>query len=114
VFFEVVAKGPAEVAAADVFAFLAEQRTPRRGERVVRIEDGEPGLAARTIARRLSSVSGLFAYLLARRMRAWLAARSRAGWRAAARGAAVRAGCGWCARRGRCDGCSRPPRSMRC
>jgi integrase len=66
VFFEVVAKEPAEVAAADVFAFLAQQRTPRRGEKVVRIEDGEPGLAARTIARRLSSVSGLFAYLLAR------------------------------------------------
>jgi integrase len=33
---------------------------------VVRIEDGEPGLAARTIARRLSSVAGLFEYLLAR------------------------------------------------
>jgi integrase/recombinase XerD len=34
---------------------------------VVRIEDGEAGLAARTIARRLSSVAGLFEYLLARR-----------------------------------------------
>jgi integrase/recombinase XerD len=66
VFFEVVGKAPAEVTAADVFAFLAEQRTPRRGERVVRIEDGEAGLAARTIARRLSSVAGLFEYLLAR------------------------------------------------
>jgi integrase/recombinase XerD len=66
VFFEVVAKEPAAVTAADVFAFLAQQRTPRRGEKVVRIEDGEPGLAARTIARRLSSVSGLFAYLIAR------------------------------------------------
>jgi integrase/recombinase XerD len=66
VFFEVIAKEPAEVTAADVFAFLAEQRAPRRGERVVRIEDGEPGLAARTIARRLSSVAGLFEYLLAR------------------------------------------------
>ena len=66
VFFEVVAKEPAEVTAADVFAFLAAQRAPRRGERVVRIEDGEPGLAARTIARRLSSVAGLFEYLLAR------------------------------------------------
>jgi integrase/recombinase XerD len=66
VFFGVVAKEPAEVTAADVFAFLAQQRTPRRGEKVVRIEDGEPGLAARTIARRLSSVSGLFAYLIAR------------------------------------------------
>src|SRR5450755_3665131 len=66
VFFEVVGKEPAEVTAADVFAFLAAQRAPRRGERVVRIEDGEPGLAARTIARRLSSVAGLFEYLLAR------------------------------------------------
>ncbi|MGO9974928.1 MAG: tyrosine-type recombinase/integrase [Solirubrobacteraceae bacterium] len=66
VFFEVVGKEPAEVTAADVFAFLAAQRTPRRGERVVRIEDGESGLAARTIARRLSSVAGLFSYLLAR------------------------------------------------
>jgi integrase/recombinase XerD len=66
VFFEVVAKEPAEVTAADVFAFLAHQRMPRPGERVVRIEDGEPGLAARTIARRLSSVAGLFEYLLAR------------------------------------------------
>jgi integrase len=61
-----VAKEPAEVTAADVFAFLAEQRAPRRGEKVVRIEDGEAGLAARTIARRLSSVAGLFEYLLAR------------------------------------------------
>jgi len=66
VFFEVVAKEPAAVTAADVFAFLAEQRSPRRGEKVVRIEDGEAGLAARTIARRLSSVAGLFEYLLAR------------------------------------------------
>jgi integrase/recombinase XerD len=66
VFFEVIAREPAEVTAADVFAFLAAQRAPRRGERVVRIEDGEPGLAARTIARRLSSMAGLFEYLLAR------------------------------------------------
>jgi integrase/recombinase XerD len=35
VFFEVVAKDPADVASADVFAFLAAQRAPRRGERVV-------------------------------------------------------------------------------
>ena len=52
--------------AADVFAFLAVQRTPRLGERVVRLEDGEAGLAARTIARRLSSVRGLYGYLTAR------------------------------------------------
>jgi integrase/recombinase XerD len=66
IFFEVVAKPPGEVTAADVFAFLSAQRSPRHGERVVRLEDGEPGLAARTIARRLSSVRGLYAYLSAR------------------------------------------------
>jgi site-specific recombinase XerD len=65
VFFTVIAKDPAEVTRSDVFAFLAAQRQPRR-EGVVRLEDGEAGLAARTIARRLSSVSGLFAYLAAR------------------------------------------------
>ncbi len=59
IFFGVVAKEPAQVNAADVFAFLAFQRSPRRGERMVRLEDAEPGLAARTIARRLSSVGGL-------------------------------------------------------
>jgi integrase/recombinase XerD len=66
VFFEVVGKEPADVTPGDVFAFLAAQRAPRHGEGVVRIEDGEAGLAARTIARRLSSVAGLFSYLLAR------------------------------------------------
>ena len=43
VFFEVVGKEPAVVSAADVFAFLSAQRAPRRGERVVRLEDGEAG-----------------------------------------------------------------------
>jgi integrase len=65
VFFEVVGKEPAEVISADVFAFLALQRSSRR-ENVVRIDDGEAGLSARTIARRLSSVAGLYSYLLAR------------------------------------------------
>ena len=32
----------------------------------MRLEDGEAGLAARTIARRLSSVRGLYGYLTAR------------------------------------------------
>jgi integrase/recombinase XerD len=62
-FFTAVAKPPAEVVAADVFEFLAQQRGDRT---VVRISDGESGLSARTIARRLSSVSGLYAYLVAR------------------------------------------------
>ncbi len=65
VFFEVVGKDPAEVTSVDVFAFLAAQRSPRQ-EKVVRIEDGEAGLSARTIARRLSSVAGLFEYLIVR------------------------------------------------
>ena len=65
VFFEVVGREPAEVTPADVFAFLAQQRSPRR-ENVVRIEDGEAGLSARTIARRLSSIAGLFDYLIVR------------------------------------------------
>ena len=66
IFFEVVAKPPAAVSAADVFGFLCAQRAPRRGKTVVRLEDGETGLAARTIARRLSSVRGLYSYLAAR------------------------------------------------
>jgi integrase/recombinase XerD len=66
IFFGVVAKPPAEVTVTDVFEFLSAQCAPRRGEAVVGIEDGEAGLAARTIARRLSSVRGLYAYLCVR------------------------------------------------
>ena len=66
IFFGVVGKEPSEVGSADVFAFLSAQRAPRHGERVVRLEDGEAGLAARTIARRLSSVRGFYAYLSVR------------------------------------------------
>ena len=66
VFFSVVGKEPARVSTTDVMGFLAAQRASRRGPRVVRLEDGESGLSARTLKRRLASVSGLFAYLLAR------------------------------------------------
>lgn len=66
VFFSVVAKDPAAVTTADVFAFIKAQRTPRGDSNVVRLEDGEAGLSARTIKRRLASVSGLFAYLVVR------------------------------------------------
>jgi site-specific recombinase XerD len=62
-FFTVIAKAPVDVTAADVFEFLADQRGDRL---VVRIADRESRLSARTIARRLSSVSGLYAYLVAR------------------------------------------------
>jgi integrase/recombinase XerD len=66
VFFSVVGKPPGEVEAADVLSFIAEQRQPRRGAGVVRIEDGEAGLSARTIKRRLASITGLFDYLIVR------------------------------------------------
>ena len=66
VFFRVVHKDPAEVTTADVFTFLAAQRVPRQGDNVVRLEDREFGLASRTIARRLSTMRGLYAYLVAR------------------------------------------------
>jgi integrase/recombinase XerD len=62
-FFAVTGQDPVQVTAADVFEFLADQRGDRT---VVRLADRESGLSARTIARRLSSVSGLYAYLVAR------------------------------------------------
>ena len=62
-FFIVTARNPVEVTASDVFEFVAHQRGDRT---VVRLADGESGLSARMIARRLSSVSGLYAYLVAR------------------------------------------------
>jgi integrase/recombinase XerD len=62
-FFLVAGKEPVSVTAADVFEFLADQRGDRT---VVRLADRESGLSARTIARRLSSVSGLYACLVAR------------------------------------------------
>jgi integrase/recombinase XerD len=62
-FFAVTGKDPVQVTAPDVFDFLAHQRGDRT---VVRLADRESGLSARTIARRLSSVSGLYAYLVAR------------------------------------------------
>jgi integrase/recombinase XerD len=66
VFFTVVAKPPRQVAVGDVLGFIVSQRSPRRGENVVRIADGEAGLAASTIKRRLATVSSLFDYLVLR------------------------------------------------
>src|SRR4051812_28689729 len=62
-FFSVVNEAPVAVRAVHVFEFLADQRGDRS---VVRLADRESGLSARTIARRLSSVSGFYAYLIAR------------------------------------------------
>jgi len=88
VFFEGVGKEPAEVGSAGVFAFVAEQRKPWQ-ENVVRIEDGEARLSARTIARRLSSIADLFECLSSGAMLAWTAIRCRAGWRHGERVSAV-------------------------
>lgn len=63
-FFDAVAKEPAEVTTADVMEFIARQREPRIDAKVVRISDGESGLSAHTIKRRLSSVSGFYSYLM--------------------------------------------------
>jgi len=63
VFFSVVDKTPVRVTSADVMAFIRQQRAA--GAKVVRL-DGSAGLSPRTIRRRLSSVSGFYAYLLAR------------------------------------------------
>ena len=62
VFFTVVTKDPIEVTTSDVLGFITAQRGDRR---VVRLADGESGLSARTIQRRLSSISGLYGFLLA-------------------------------------------------
>ena len=62
-FFAVVGKEPVEVTAADVFEFIGVQRGDRS---VVRLSDRESGVSARTLARRLASVSGFYAYLVAR------------------------------------------------
>ena len=62
VFFTVVGKEPVEVTTSDVLEFITVQRGDRK---VVRLADGESGLSARTIQRRLSSISGLYGFLLA-------------------------------------------------
>lgn len=64
VFFRVVKKDPLDVKTADVMAFIKAQRHDP-SSKVVRLADGAGGLALSTIKRRLSSVSGLYSYLLA-------------------------------------------------
>lgn len=64
VFFTFLGKEPDQVDTLDVLAFIKAQRAPRRGATVVRLEDGEAGLSARTIKRRLASISGLYEYLV--------------------------------------------------
>jgi integrase/recombinase XerD len=66
VFFCFAQKEPSQITSRDVLNFIAAQRTPRTQTKVVRISDGGSGLSARTVARRLSSISGLFSYLVVR------------------------------------------------
>lgn len=63
VFFEVVEVDPLEVTVADLLAFVKAQRHGSSST-VVRI-DGSAGLALSTIKRRLSTLSGFYAYLVA-------------------------------------------------
>ena len=70
VFFTVVAKAPDEVCAADVLGFITAQRTGRVGEysvvQSVDVEGDSGGVSASTVARRLSVISGFFAFLQVR------------------------------------------------
>jgi site-specific recombinase XerD len=66
VFFAWCEKEPVDVASRDVINFVAAQREPRTASKVVRLSDGGSGLSTRTVARRLSSLSGFYSYLLAR------------------------------------------------
>jgi site-specific recombinase XerD len=65
VFFTVVRKPPRQVRPVDVLAFMTAQRTGGDGRLQV-AEPGAGGVPARTLRRRLSSVSGLYGFLLAR------------------------------------------------
>jgi integrase/recombinase XerD len=68
VFFTVVGKSPKRVRAVDVLAFMTAQRSGRRfvSEPPLQAVDDRGGVSTRTLRRRLSSVSGLYAFLYAR------------------------------------------------
>ncbi len=66
VFFTVVAKPPSEILPADVLGFITTQRTGRTSERVLQPLQEPGGVSTSTVARRLSTISGFFAYLQAR------------------------------------------------
>lgn len=66
VFFAVVGKPPARVTAADVLRFVTAQHTGAAMGRLQLAGGDAGGVSARTVRRRLSSVSGLFGFLHAR------------------------------------------------
>jgi len=68
-FFDVVAKPAEEICATDVLGFITAQRTGRSGtEPLQPVDRGDAsvGVSTSTVARRLSIISGFFAYLQAR------------------------------------------------
>jgi integrase len=69
VFFAVVDRAAEQVRPADVLRFITAQRTGRGGGRALqpaRLPDRSGGVSTATVRRRLSIVSGLFAFLQAR------------------------------------------------
>ncbi|WP_109474871.1 tyrosine-type recombinase/integrase, partial [Ornithinimicrobium cavernae] len=69
VFYSVVGKAPDQVCPADVLGFITAQRTGGRGAGLVAVvgAGSEPaGVTSSTVARRLSTISGFFAYLQVR------------------------------------------------
>jgi integrase/recombinase XerD len=68
VFFTIVGKAPDEVTPRDVLAFMTAQRAGRTSIAgpVQPVNDQDAGVSNRTLRRRLSSVSGLYAFLHAR------------------------------------------------
>jgi integrase/recombinase XerD len=65
VFFTVVDKPPRRVVAADVLGFVTAQYAGGPARRL-QVAGDRDGVSARTVRRRFSSVSGLFAFLHAR------------------------------------------------
>jgi integrase/recombinase XerD len=63
-FFKVVDKEPAEVTTEDVMAFITSQRQGDPPGSLVSLTGGGSGLSPRTIKRRLSLVSGRFAWMV--------------------------------------------------
>lgn len=69
VFFALVDKAPAQVGSADVLGFITAQRTGHGGDRVLQpvdAGDDRAGVSTSTVARRLSIISGFFAFLQTR------------------------------------------------
>jgi integrase/recombinase XerD len=68
VFFTVVEKSPKRVRPTDVLAFMTAQRTGDgcAAQTVQQVDGERVGVSTRTLRRRLSSVSGLYAFLHAR------------------------------------------------